>query len=235
MDKRMIPTKVLPLRTVKTQDAMAVAYAAFRINEGYKKDTTRFSEDNPTQFSNKELVKYYFNTNNFVPEDFTTFKVIDEDYEQVSEAHKWLKRYVMLGLGDLDEFKKDMLSAVEHDEVAVANLGRIAFLPEFVRRDRHESALKKEIRVEYRDSQYLGKEKDDVEGVIKILDKFYSNRWESYNFTAVMDGNLVSFMNKYDREVGSMVRIKAKVKSHTKNKLFQANETRLNYVKVYKV
>lgn len=231
----MIPPKVLPLRTVPTQEAMAVAYAAYRINNGYKKSTTRFSEDNPTQFSNKELVKYYFNTNNFAPPDFELFAVTEEDFEQVAEARKWLKRYVMLGLGELDEFKKDMLGAVEHDVVAVANLGRVAFLPEFVRKDKHESGLKKEIRVEYRDSQHLGKEKDDIEGVVKILDKFYSERWESYNFTCVMDGNLVSYMNKHDREVGSMVRIKAKVKGHTKNRLFAANETRLNYVKVYKV
>ena len=50
-----------------------------------------------------------------------------------------------------------------------------------------------------------------------------------------MDNNLVSFMNKFEHEVGAMKRIKAKVKSHTKNKLFSANETRLNYVKLYKV
>jgi len=50
-----------------------------------------------------------------------------------------------------------------------------------------------------------------------------------------MDGNLVSFMNKYEHEVGSMKRVKAKVKAQTQNKLFSANETRLNYVKLYKV
>jgi len=32
-----------------------------------------------------------------------------------------------------------------------------------------------------------------------------------------------------------MKRIKAKVKAQTQNKLFSANETRLNYVKLYKV
>jgi len=50
-----------------------------------------------------------------------------------------------------------------------------------------------------------------------------------------MDGNLVSFMNKFDHNVGDMKRIKAKVKSQTQNKFFSANETRLNYVKLYKV
>jgi len=42
-------------------------------------------------------------------------------------------------------------------------------------------------------------------------------------------------MNKFEYNVGSMLRIKAKVKAQTKNKLFGANETRLNYVKLYKI
>ena len=50
-----------------------------------------------------------------------------------------------------------------------------------------------------------------------------------------MDGNLVSFMNKFPYDVDSMLRIKGKVKAQSKNKLFGANETRLNYVKLYKV
>tara|TARA_B110000261_G_C13026025_1_gene334182 strand:- start:798 stop:1223 length:426 start_codon:yes stop_codon:yes gene_type:complete len=141
----------------------------------------------------------------------------------------------MLGLGDLDDFKKDMIGAVVQDTVPVNNLGRVAFIPEFVKRDQHESGLKKEIRVEYRNSQYLGKEKDVVEGVVKILDKRYSQQWESFNYVAVIDGNLVSFMNKYEHAVGDMKRIKGKVKAQTQNKLFSANETRLNYVKLYKV
>ena len=178
---------------------------------------------------------FTFKNTDFAPNDFVPFKPQIEDYEAVEEARKWLKRYVLLGLGNLDEFKRDMIESVQAEEVPVTNLGRVAFLPEFIRRDKHESALKKEIRIEYRDSQHIGKEKDSVEGVAKILDKFYSNKWETYNFTAVMNGNLVSYMNKYDKDVGTMVRIKAKVKNHTKNRLFQANETRLNYVKVYKV
>lgn len=235
MDKRMIGNKTLPLRTVSTQEAMAMAFAAYRVNKGYIKDTRRYSEDNPTQFSNKEIMAYTFKNTDFSPNDFVPFKPQVEDYEAVEEARKWLKRYVLLGLGNLDEFKRDMIESVQSEEVPVTNLGRVAFIPEFIRRDKHESALKKEIRIEYRDSQHIGKEKDSVEGVAKILDKFYSSKWETYNFTAVMNGNLVSYMNKYDRDVGTMVRIKAKVKTHTKNRLFQANETRLNYVKVYKV
>lgn len=224
----------LPLKTVPTQEALAFAVAAQRINKGYVKDTRRFSEDNPTIFSNKEIVKFAFNPD-YRPIDFILPKPTADDYTKVAEIHKWMKRYVMLGLADLDEFKRDMIDSVSQDTVIKNNLGRIAFIPEFVKRDKHETGLTKEIRIEYRDSQYLGKEKDVVEGVIKILDKRYSEHWESYNYVAVMDGNLVSFMNKFPYDVDSMLRVKGKVKAQTKNKLFSANETRLNYVKLYKV
>ena len=231
-------------KTVKLAEALAVAYAVYRINgETYIKHTRRFSEEeNKTQFDNKSLVRYYWEKKHntadaqYLPSDFEMFEPTEADYTNVAEALKWMKRYVMLGLGDLDGFKADMVKELSQDQVPVKSMGRIAFAPEFIKRDQHENGLKKEIRVEYRDSQYLGKEKDPVEAVIKILDKRYSSQWESYNFTAVTtDGNLVSYMNKFDQEVGSMKRIKAKVKAQTKNRLFDANETRLNYVKLYKV
>ena len=227
----------VPLKTVPTQEALAVACAAYRIRKGYQKNTQRFSEDKPTQHSNKEMVKFYFNAlqDSYVDTDFIMFRPTKEDYAAGAEIQKWMKRYVMLGLGDLDDFKQDMIGSIANTTVPMNNLGRVAFLPEFVVRNKHENRLTKEIRIEYRDSQYLGKEQDVVEGVVKILDKRYSERWESYNYTAVMDGNLVSFMNKFDHKVGDMKRIKAKVKMQTQNKFFGANETRLNYVKIYKV
>ena len=234
--------RVLPMKTVPLTEALAVAYAAYRINKKtYIKDLRRF-EEAPTQFPNKDLVKFYWqkklNTQEaqWLPSDFAMFEPTEEDYANVQEAIKWMKRYVMLGLGELDNFKADMVKELSQDEIKIASMGRIAFAPEFIKRDQHESSLKKEIRVEYRDSQHLGKEKDNVEAVIKILDKRYSAQWESYNYTAVTtDGNLVSYMNKFDQEIGTMKRIKAKVKAQTKNRLFDANETRLNYVKLYKV
>ena len=227
----------VPLKTVSTQEALAMACAAQRINGGYVKDTRRFSEEeNKTQFANKEIVKFaYHGDPSYLPTDYVKPTPTEEDYAQVAEIQKWMRRYVMLGLADLDDFKRDMINSVSADVVPVNNLGRIAFIPEFVKRDQHETGLTKEIRIEYRNSQYLGKEKDVVEGVAKILDKRYSAQWESYNYTAVIDGNLISFMNKFEHNIGDMKRIKAKVKAQGTNKLFSANETRLNYVKIYKV
>lgn len=221
--------------TIKTSEVLAVASAAYRINKfEYIKDTRRFStEENKTQFSNKEIVKMYFG--GYKPDDYIPFTPTEQDYEAAEDIRVWMKRYVMLGLGSLPDFKRDMVQAASNDEVEQNRLGILAFIPEFVKRDKHESGLKKEIRVEYRDSKYLGKEKDIVEGVAKILDVRYSANWESYNYTAVIDGNLVSFMNKYKHDQGTMKRIKAKVKALTENRLFGACETRLNYVKLFKV
>jgi len=242
-DKKMSRARV---KSIPTKEVLAIAYAAYRHNnETYIKDTRRFSEQkNITEFSNKELVRFYiaekYNLpdSKWLPEDYkkNPISVTEEDYANVEEARKWMKRYVLLGLDDtLDEFKRDMIMSFNSQDTAVKLTGRIAFIPEFIKRDQHENGLKKEIRVEYRDSNHIGKEKDSVEGVAKILDQRWSSKWESYNYVAVMDGNLISFMNKHNHKIGSMKRISAKVKSHTKNQLFEANETRLNYVKVYKV
>lgn len=230
-------------KIVSLTDALAVAYAAYRINKGtYIKDTRRFSEETPTQFDNKSLVRYYWskklNTDDaeYLPSDFVMFEPTEEDYASVEEALKWMNRYVILGLGALNDFTKDMVTEFSKEEIQVKSMGRIAYAPEFIKRDQHENGLKKEIRVEYRDSKHLGNEKDAVDCVVRILDKRYSSQWESYNYTAVTtEGNLVSFMNKFEHNLGDRKRIKAKVKSKTKNRLFEANETRLNYVKIYKV
>ena len=87
----------LPLKTVSTQDALAMACAAQRINGSYVKDTRRFSEDNPTIFSNKEIVKFAFwqGHQDHLPTDYTKPTVTEEDYAQVAEIQKWMRRYVM--------------------------------------------------------------------------------------------------------------------------------------------
>jgi hypothetical protein len=235
---------VLPIKTVPLTDALAVAYAAYRINGNtYTKDIRRFSEDGTkTQFDNKSLVKFYWEKKldtydaQYLPTDFEMFEPTEADYASVQEALKWMRRYVMLGLGSLDGFKADMIKELSQDQIAVKGMGRIAFAPEFIARDQHETGLTKTIRVEYRDSKHIEPVGEKVDAVVEILDKRYSSQWESYNYTCVTtDGNLVSFMNKFDYAVGDRKRLKAKVKSHTKNKLFSADETRLNYVKLYKV
>ena len=79
--------EVLPLKVVNTQEALAVAHAAYRINKGYVKDTRRYSEDKATTFSNKELVRFFFEKNaDYLPNDYMPFKIEAEDFEAVAES-----------------------------------------------------------------------------------------------------------------------------------------------------
>lgn len=220
----------------KTQDVLAVAYAAYKQNKGYIKDTYRFSEpDNATVFSNKDLLKFQFRPE-FRPDDFKPLHTTDEDYAAVNDALKHFRRYTLGIIGDtLSDFQRDVIEAVQLESVNYNKLGILAYVPELVQRETVENSLKKTIRTEYRDSKYIGGVGESVEGVCEILHCHYSSHYERYSYTADYMGNLISFWNKFQIPVGQHRKFKAKVKSHTKNRLFDVSETALNYVKVYKV
>ena len=120
----------------KIQDALAVAFSAYKINNGYIKDTARFSEPtNPTVFSNKDLVKFQFRPE-FRPDDFKPFHTSDEEYAQVDEAQKHFRRYVFGIIGDnLSNFQRDIIDVASQDTVRFDQLGLVAFIPEFVNRE----------------------------------------------------------------------------------------------------
>ena len=219
-----------------TQDAMAVAFQAYKINNNeYVKDTRRFSEDNPTIFSNKEIVKFQLRPE-FRPTDFTSLTTTPEDYADVDDAMKHFKRYVFGIIGDsLSDFQRDIVNIASTSVVRYDQLGLVAFIPEFVARETKEGTLKKMIRTEYRDSSYIGPIGEKTEGVCKIIDSYYSNHYERYAYTADVMGNLINFWNKYELPIGERIKFTAKIKEHTKNRLFGVDETKLNYVKTYKI
>lgn len=219
------------------QDALALAYAAYRTN-GYQyvKETRRYSSDNPTLYSNKELIYYTIQTlmgDEWVPPDFQALVVINEDYAKVEECQKHFARYSMLSLGKLSDFQRTTFEAISATS-CIPN-GIHAYVPAFVDTERKELALKKIIRMEYRNSEHLFDIKSKVQGVVKIIEARFMTHWGKWVYTAVIEGNLISFATNEQYDVGSMQRINAKVKAHVKNKLFDVPETQLNYVKVTKV
>lgn len=227
---------------IPNQEMLALAYAAYRVN-GYQyiKETRRFSEEKPTQFANKDLVKFYLSqiTPTYLvqsPKDFEPFQVTEADYASVERARNYFKRYTIDLLGDnLSEFQKAVYKVFCSEQISLSEAGVAAYLPQMVDRELEDIAFKKLLRTEYRDSKHIGVEGSSVEGVVKVLKKFWSPQWGKFNYTAELNGNIISFMNGFDYEINSLKRIKAKVKSHTKNRLFSVDETRLNYVKLYKV
>lgn len=221
---------------IKTQDALAVSFAAYKHNEGYVKDTFRFSEPvNETLFSNKDIIKFQFRPE-FRPDDFKPLRTSEDEYKDVDECLKHFKRYTLGVIGEsLSDFQKDVLDCIWLEEVPYRKLGLLAYVPELVSREQKENSLKKLIRTEYRESVYIGGIGDTVEGVCQIIGSHYSPHYEKYSYTADYMGNLISFWNKFSIPEGERRKFRAKVKAQSKNRLFDANETALNYVKVYKV
>lgn len=94
-----------------TEQVLELAFTAYRVNNGYVKQTQRFSEGQSTVFSNKELVTYsaYYYTQKdtesdfkmWIPEDFIALKVTDEDRAAKAKADLHMRRYTMLALGKI--------------------------------------------------------------------------------------------------------------------------------------
>ena len=227
-------TKEAPMsQAINTQKALAVAFMADRLNKGYVKETRRFSEDVPTIFANKEIVKFFFTEeHNFTPNDYVKAIPTDEDFDSVDIAQKHFKRYSMELLGDnLSDFQKDVFNSISAENVSRSKLGLVAYVPELVRREVKEAKLKKLFRIDYRNSQPVAKEGEAIFGNLKIVDRNWSANWESFNYIADFNGNLVSFMNKIKFDIDQRFNFKAKVKAHGKNRLFDVNETRINYLR----
>ncbi len=223
-------------QAINTQKALAVAFMADRLNKGYIKETRRFSEDVPTIFANKEIVKFFFTEEqNFTPEDYVKAIPTNEDFDSVDIAQKHFKRYTMELLGDsLNDFQKDVFSSISQENVSRSKLGLVAYVPELVRKEVKDAKLKKLFRIDYRNSMPIGKVGEAINGNLKIIDRNWSTNWESYNYVADYNGNLVSFMNKFKFNIDQRFNFKAKVKGHQKNRLFEVNETRMNYFRKVK-
>ena len=108
-------------------------------------------------------------------------------------------------------------------------------MPELVAREIKENNLKKTLRTVYRNSNYVGEPKENFDGVVCVLAKNFVADYEKFVYTCDYIGNIVSFWSRYEINEGDRRRLKGKVKSHVKNRLFDVNETQLNYVKMYKV
>lgn len=218
------------VKSHNVQEVLAVAFAAYRKNGGYEKYSTGYRDEPNTVTANKDLVKMYFWKDSSLDPHLT---VLPEDYESANDALKYFRRYTLGVLGDnLSGFQADIYKYVTQETIPSNRIGILAYVPELVKKETAESAYKKLLRTEYRDSQHIKHVGEHVEGVVKILSVFYSSQWERYNCVGDLAGNLVSFMTPTKLAVGDMKQLKARIKDHTKNRTFDVNETRLNYVKL---
>lgn len=230
-----------------TQKLLELAFAAHRINGGYVKETRRYSEGNPTIFSNKEIVAYsaayYYNKpaeeNNvlktWIPADFVPVKVTEEDHDAKASADKHMRRYTLLAMGKLSDFENDVYSAYCSEVMPITRVGLIAYLPEFVDRELQAKIYKQRLQTEFANSKHYTL--DPVVGNCEILKVIRVTReYEEpfYMHFGAIDGNLVCFAKKEGFAEGLVYQISAKVKGQDKERETGLPMTRINYVKLRK-
>lgn len=221
----------------KASDVKLLAFAAYRINKGYVKETQRYSENNPTKFSNKEIVKYSLEYNAdkeaYVPSDFIMPKILDEDHIAVAAADKHMRRYTLLGLGDLNDFQADVFAAYSQDTLPVNKTGLIAYLPAFVERELDDKMYKRRLKTEFAESRAITDKK--IVGEMEILKRVYSINYETFFYTAGVNGNLVMFSNKFEYKVGEVFGFRANIKGQQTDRDTNLTVNKINYVKLVKM
>jgi hypothetical protein len=217
-----------------TETLIELAFAAQRVNGGYEKQTRRYSEGQPTTFSNKELIVFTVHSDAWRPEDFVPLTVTDEDRAAKAAADKHMRRYTMLAMGELPEFESNVFSAYASERMPVNRVGLIAYLPEFVNRELQSKIYKQRLKTEFANSQHLvGNIAGDCE-ILKVIRVARDFDEPFYMHFGAINGNLVCFAKKEGFAEGVVYQISAKVKGTESERETGLPMTRINYVKLRK-
>ena len=235
---------VVKLLEYPTEKLIELSFAAYRVNNGYVKDTRRYSEDQPTTYSNKEIIAYsaaHYNQYNekdsvlktWIPSDFIPVTVTDEDRAAKADADRHMRRYTMLALGNLSDFQQDVFTAYSSERMPVNRVGLIAYLPEFVNRELEDKIYKGRLKSEFANSSAIKEKK--IIGELEILKRVYSVNYETFFYTAGFDGNLVMFSNKFEYKTGEVFGFRANVKGQQTDRDTGLVVNKLNYVKLVRM
>ena len=223
--------------TYNTEQVLLFAFAAYRRNKGeYIKDTRRFSEDTPTQFSNKDLVRFAVMKELGSPDDLIQLEITQQDKDSLEDARKHMRRYTLLALGDLNEFTSNMFEAYSQDESNSRSLGILAYFPAFVEKDLKNNIYKKRLRNEFKDSKYISEEIVNKQVEILKTIPLANGFFEPTNmYFGSVDGNLVCFTKKDILKTYNFYSLRAKIKGQDTERETGLKMTRLNYVKLKEI
>ena len=223
-----------PEQTFPLQTAIELACAAVRANQGYVKEAEFFARAEDFRHCNKELIMVALgaiDTKKYedVPNKPVLLCTNLDDRDLATEIRKYFKRLLFTAIEGEDQFKSDLFTILQKEDVARNKLGFVAYLPIAYQKEQYHNAVKKA------DEGYIadvGTELLDLD--CEIIRVTRSKNYDAWNVDAIIDNKVVSWMGKHEPKVGPCVIIKAKVKDHSKHWQHQhVDVTRLNYVKVF--
>lgn len=223
-----------PEPTFSLQTAIELACAAERANIGYVKEAEMFNTASEFKYSNKELIMVAIGAIDPKKyEDLPNKPVLLctnlEDRERATEMRKFFKRLLFTAIEGDDQFKSDLFTVLEKEEVAKNKMGFIAYLPFAYQKEKYQSSIKKAV------PEYLGNIGEEVLDLdCEIIRSSRSKNYDAWNTDAIIDSKLVSWMGKAQLKLGPCVLIKGKIKDHSAHWQYpEIKVTRLNYVKAF--
>lgn len=219
-----------------TNEILALACAAQRVNGSYVKETEfLFSDDNKV-LARKEPNKYLMLVSlalvkPYDPENVPARLIVtDADRTLAKEIKDFYRRLLFAAVAGENEFQTNLNSILGADTVSQNRFGFLACLPSLYARDLPQNQVKKQAKkVEEGFLAEIGTNLFDLD--CEILESAKSKNFEAFNITAIIDNKMVSWMSKYNLKLGPCVVVKAKVKEHSAHWKHGNSITRLNYVK----
>ena len=129
---------------------LEASFAAHRINGDYYRDTRRFSEDVPTQFSNKECIGLQFAEEDYkIPNDWQPMKITEEDTKNSIASVEWInKAFALQVISDtLSDYMKQLMECINSKELSINEFGIVAPLPRIYFEGKRKKALKSKIKL----------------------------------------------------------------------------------------
>lgn len=198
-----------------------LAVAADRINGGYFKEDKR-SSDNQCILNeaNKHMVKRWLREGYFT-------EATEADIVKGREIRHYFKGLLFKQIkGTLNDFESNVLRIAQIDEFTgkhMIEFAMVSCLPSMMLRDKARNDLDWDIR---NSSPLQGNVGDKIICDITVVKCFFSQDYNKYRITAKVVDSFVDFWYNNSMETGSVVSIKAKIKSLRDN-----NVTQLNFVK----
>ena len=219
-------------------EVIAIAFACFRINEGYVKETRRFStEGMATLFSNKEMIGMKLEHTR--PDDYNDFEVTDEDYNYAKISVDWLHKDNALGIigGTLNDFMSNVMSSISQTSVTAKSFGMMGIVPKVYFDSLLKKTTKKDLKTNFGESKHISTIGDEIEGSFTLKGIKFVDKFSCHVLNGHIEGNLVSFSKNFDQtnqlpQEGVTFKLSGKVKRHGENYVTKLPETLLNYVKI---
>ena len=200
-----------------------LAVRADVLNEGYYKEAVYENAPNDIGYgkkikeANKILVKHWLRDN------------IHPTPEEIAAGQQYrdhFNSYIFdIITGQLSSFQQTAMKVASKEIFTIndmADVSVISCLPQQVRRDQQDNAIKSAI---YNSTPLTGKEKDTVTGDITVLRARYSDFVNRYKIHALLGDSVVDFW--FLKKLDGTLKIKGKIRQHRDNKT-----TSLNYVKI---